>query len=282
MLADVLFGIWIVMSGALGWKRLGRHEIPSLLVLSITLLLSRLVAFVLMNPLAKVISRGPLEVFWVLSLTLWLLFFFLGWRFWLSWSNQRGGSVHTRIDMDEFGQPIVRGRGLQVVLGIVFGLVRGAVLYLGIVSCLAALVPNYMYRDGRGTAMIHAKSKSMQWMQMADPMLRRMGDVVQGLRSVRYIQRSTKAMRKVQRNASLKTLWNSRAIRTIRKDKRLLSRANQKRLGRRNPTLLLWIPSFHWAVTDAARAHALITLGKVLPAPFDKSNPRSQPTPRRK
>lgn len=284
MLADVVCVIWIVMAGALGWKRRFRRELPSLVILLVTWFVSQFLAHGLMRAVSSALGFGPIDAMLFLSLGLWTLLYFVFWRLWLKFQS-RPNTQQMRIELDEMGNPIVRGGALQGPLGGVIGLVRGVVLYIGVVSALAALVPSRFYKDGRGMAMVHPKSWSMKQIRSHDPNLKTFHDAARGLRSLQYLQRSGAARSKAFRHKELKAAWKTPAIRKLRKDGKLLNRANRKRQGRRDATLLLWLRSFQDAVAQPKTAKALALFAKHAPAPFDrgaKDPPKKRKKRRRK
>ena len=281
MLADVVSIIWVVMAGAMGYKRRARVELPSLILIALTLLISRFVGSLLGPSLAGIGGIGPYEASLYTSLVLWLALYWpllKGWNKWNQWTPESG----VRIELDELGNPVVKGAALQGIFGLLLGVVRGAILYVGVVSCIIALVPGRLYKDGRGTAVVHLDSKTMKWIKAYDPGFQKLLWTTRGLRSIQYLNTHWRARRSLVKTPAMKKIWQSEDIKALRKNRTLLNRAMRKRQGKKDPTLLLWLPAFQKAATSDATRKKLVMLAKAAPAPFDRKQKNNTKKTKRK
>jgi len=262
MLADIIFLLWVVGAGVLGWKRLFRVEVLALLSLLASYTAARLLAILLTGPLI-LSSLGPMGTRWLLSAVLWLGLAMalrpLVHRLRAS-ENQHG----IRVELDEAGEPVVRGAFLLKASGFFVGCLNGAALYLAITALLIPMIPLLLYKDGRGTVMIHPTSMSLRLLRDIDPDLRSLQKTAAGLRSL-LAAGSAKNEASVKSQPRLREILGLPVIQEARKNKKLLDRADSEKQGRRDPTLLLWLPSFQRLASDSSAVSALEELHHAFP-----------------
>lgn len=279
MLADVLTCIWVTMAAVLGWKRRAAYEMLSLVCLALAYVAARGSAIFLGPTLGVSAKIGPVGGQFLATASLWLIFYIVLLQ--VVKRLPRKAEAGVRIEVDEDGNPVVRGGVMPKIGGVLVGAVRGLVLFLGVVSLLVVLVPSFLYKDGRGTAMIQPKSMTMKTIKQWEPTLRAMEDVTKGLRSLQHLRANRKLrMQVIRKHPELKKLYDLPKIQKIRQDIKLLSRANKQRQGKRDSTLLLWLPSFQDAVRDAEVVDALGKMAEWAPAPFDRYKDKGAPKKR--
>ncbi len=276
MLADVLTCIWVTMAAILGWKRRAVYEVMSLVALVLAYVVARLAAEPLGATVGGIAKIGPLGGQFLAMAVLWFVLY-VAFLFGIK-RLPREAEAGVRIEVDEEGNPVVRGGVMPKIGGVLLGGVRGLILFLGVVSLLVALIPAFLYKDGRGTAMIQPASITMKMLKEHEPLLRAMEDVAKGLRSLQHLRANHKARARVMReHPSLKGLYDAPKIQRLRQDTTLLTKANQRRQGRRDSTLLLWLPQYQEAVRDAEVVRMLATFARLAPAPFDQYKEKGAP-----
>ena len=232
-------------------------------IMALSYPLSRVGSVYLANVGDGFVKKGPLAGSAVVVIVLWPLLYFVLQSLWKKIRSKQAESEEgIRISVDEFGNPVANRSGMfaKNLGGALFGLGRGAILYAGVLYLLLILVPSTMYKDGRGTVIVHPKSVTLRWLRNTDPVLVRMDQVTRGLQTIRGIQRHTRVRRNYRKSSIAQSLYRSPEVKKLRKNSKLLSRASSKTQGRRDSTLLLWLKSYQYAVFDTKTAKALHTL----------------------
>ncbi len=260
MLADIVCALWLVMSLVLGWKRKFKLEAPTFVILTISYILARIASIYLAHIVDGVMKKGPLTGAAVATLLLWPVLYYTLQYVWKQLrSKLPAGEAGIRISVDADGNPLINRSSLlgKSIGGAIVGLGRGIILYAGVLYILLLIIPSTMYKDGRGTVIVHPKSVTLKLLRQLDPILLRMEQVTRGLQTIRGIQTRVKIRRKYRKSKQAQALYRSPEIKRIRKKRKLLRRANSKRQGRRDSTLLLWLKSYQHAVFDTKTATAL-------------------------
>lgn len=268
MIADVVLGIWLIMAAVYGWKRKALLEFNSLLIFVVSYAIARIASVSLAPIVESSLGWGPIGTQVVISFVLCIvLYIVLG----MIWKKVRpiGSESGLRIELDAQGNPIVKGVKLKALLGAVFGILRGALMYVAVLHWLMLLVPIVSYNDGKGLTVVHPASYTIQTLRKLDPLLQRIDWTVKGLRTLRYTQHSRKARRKVYKDKTLRKWMRTKAGRRIQRNKTMLNRANSTKQGRRESTLLLWMKDFQQVVNDPHHSHMLQRIAHLVPAPFD-------------
>ncbi|MCK6512343.1 CvpA family protein [Myxococcota bacterium] len=269
MLADVLTCLWVTMAAVLGWKRRAVYEVMSLVALVLAYIGARLLAGPLGPMVGGIAKIGPLGGQFLATAILWFALY-VGLLFLIK-RMPREAEAGVRIEVDDEGNPVVRGGVMPKIGGLLLGAVRGLILFLGVVSLLVALIPVFLYKDGRGTAMIQPASITMKLLKEHEPVLRAMEDTAKGLRALQHLRANATVRARVMRqHPELKALYDSPKLQRIRQETTLLTKANQRRQGRRDSTLLLWLSPYQEAVRDPEVVQALATFARLAPAPYDQ------------
>lgn len=272
MIADIVLGIWLVMAAIYGWKRKALLELNSVMMFAISYLIARVAAGFAAPSLAGIkisgATLGPIGAEALASFVLWLTLYILLSLLWRKFKPS-GPESGIRIEVDAQGQPIAKSTTLKSLFGALFGMIHGTMLYAAILLWCMLLVPIISYKDGKGITMIHPGSHVIKVLRMVDPLLQRIDWSVKGLRSLRFYNQHRKVRRKAHRDKSLRKAVQSKPIKKLRRNSKLLSRANSSKQGRRDGTLLLWMPAFQKLVADPKTAKELKHIAKALPAPFD-------------
>lgn len=258
MLADIVCILWLLMSAVLGWKRTSSLEFPSLLLTVLSYGLARLISPTLAEVVDGIAKKGVLTGAAIATLLLWPILYLVLHAVWKK-IRPHGGSRSIRIRVDADGNPMVNQASLlsRNALGTLFGLMRGVVLYSGILYILLLIIPSSMYKDGRGTVIVHPKSISLKWIRRWDPTLRRMDQVNRGLQLLYGIKTRAKLRQKAYRTPQIAALLNSPDLITLSRNHKLLTRAVAPNQGLRDSTLLLWLKSYQKAVFYDSSALAL-------------------------
>jgi hypothetical protein len=255
-LADIIPLIWLLMAGYFGWKRMGRIELVSFVSVTVSFLLAYVVAFQVGPSLAgaKYAVTFPWLLFSLLWTFLWVVFAQIGNK-WLS----RNAGAH--IEMDEYGRPKMGKIWLSKFFGAFWGIVRGALLYVGFVGVSMVLVPTFFYAKGRGTAVVHPNSLSMKALVQHHPELRKLEEVAGGLRVLKH-RHKRHVRRQFKKSGEVQRLLRRKDIKALFRQKELLRRANHRRQGRKSATLLLWMPAFQRIFAKPETVAALRLLQK--------------------
>ncbi len=281
MLADVIFILWIIMGGVFGWQRRAAIELYSFIILAVTFIFARLLAQFFMFPIASIFNSRPIDTRLISFLILWLFLHIAVWKLWNAWSIKRKANIRIRYDAD--GNPIANPIPFWTkLLGFFIGIFRSAFLYAGIISALYLLVPSRFYKNNRGTTLVHPNSISLRWIKQLDPDIRRLEEVTQGLRSLRSLKYNLHRRYRCFKRTSLRQIWKMPQIIHLRRNRKLLSRANHGRQGRRDASLLLWMPAMQETLADATTSNALITLARQCPSPFDRKKSQAGHQKRKK
>lgn len=258
MLADVVCILWLLMSVVLGWKRTSKLELPSLLLMASSYVLARIISPFLAEMVDGIAKKGVLAGAAFATILLWPVFYLLLDAIWKS-IRPRGQSAEIRIRIDVDGNPIVNHAGMlsRNVGGAVLGLLRGTILYSGILYLLLIIVHSTMYKNGHGTVIVHPKSVSLRWIRQIDPTLSRMDQVNRGLQWLYSIRSRAQLRQMAYRNAKIMALLNSPPLLDLSRNRKLLTSANAAHLGKRDSALLLWIKSYQKTVANDASVRAL-------------------------
>jgi hypothetical protein len=277
MLADILTGIWVLMAAILGWKRQMRYEGMSLLAVVISYILARWLGDLGGAAIGGALKIGDVGGATFLTMALWLILYIGAMKMGKRLMQRETEASNVRIELDEAGNPVVSGGRFGKIGGLVVGGVRGAVLYGAVVAGLVVLIPSFLYKDGRGTAMVQPGSQVMALLQRHEPQLRRLDEAVKGLRALGHLRKNRKAYQAASRQPELDALLKLPQIKALWKEVKLLEKADNQRQGRRHATLLLWMPAFQAAVRDTKTVEALAELSRLSPAPFDRYRDKGAP-----
>lgn len=265
MLADVVCGLWLLMTAILGWKRKAKMEFPTLIILALSYGGARFGSLFLSGPVDSFAKKGPLAGAAMATVLLWPVLYYALQFVWKK-LPKGGNEAGIRITVDANGNPVVNRGSLltKSFLGAVFGVGRGVILYTGTLYILLLIVPSTMYKDGRGTVIVHPKSVTLKLVRQVDPTLKNMDSVTKGLQTLHLIRTSSKVRRKAYRSQDVRKLLRQPTIKKLRRKRKLLHRANYKRQGRRDSTLILWLRSYQETVTDPKSVQALKKLNKLM------------------
>lgn len=283
MVADIVLLIWLGMAAVYGWKRKMLIELNSLFMFLVSYAAARLVGMTFSASLAPSMKMGdttfgPLGTEALISFGLFLILSLLLSFLWKKF-KPAGRQAGIRIEVDAQGQPIVKGAKLKAFVGALLGMIRAALLYTAVLFWLMLLVPIVSFKDGKGLRVARPKAYTVQFMRQVDPTLQSIEWTTRGMRALRNLQRNRKARRKAYRNKQIKALLRSQPIKAIYKQRGLLAWADKPKHGRRDSTLLLWLPGFQQAVSDKQTAAQLKQLAKAFPAPFDIDRDKSSKVP---
>ncbi len=265
MLADIVCGLWLIMSGILGWKRKAKMELPSLVILMLSYGGARFASLFLANTVDSIAKKGPLAGAAMATLVLWPVLYYTLQFVWKK-IPKGGNEAGIRISLDANGNPVVNRGSLLTkgLLGALFGLSRGVILYAGTLYILLLIVPSTMYKDGRGTVIVHPNSITLKLVRQVDPTLKDMDSVTKGLQVLHHIRTRSRVRRKAYRNKKVRKLLKRPVIQNAYKNRKLLHRASHKRQGRRDSTLILWLRSYQEAVQDPKAVKALRRLTRLM------------------
>jgi len=269
MIADVVGVLCILMSVVLGIKQLGRVAFPSFLIVTVSYLCARVIGFFATQPLAGAL-KGQIGARVAVTAVSWLILYFLFdflWRKQVSKKPEEG----RRINFDADGNPIVGSMWPRRINGAFWGLLRGIVSYGGIVTIMLSLTPIHFFKNGHGTVVYHPNSTVMKVIIHYDPDQKSMEEVGRGLRSLHYYRTHRKVRRKARKDKELKALFADKTVKEMLTYKKEQKYAAKTRHGKRQASLLLWMPRFQELCVNSHKRSLLNRISKKLPAPNEKS-----------
>jgi hypothetical protein len=258
MLADIVLIVWILMTAVLGWKRRAAIELRTVLFLSLSYILARFAGLLLAPIASQFVAPGPITASAIVALIIWPIIYGVFAYAWKNFLPKQSDEAGIRIKVDAEGNPQLNHFGLRIqkLLGFVIGLIRGLVFYAGFIFFLMILTPSYLYTpEGRRITVVRTDSISMYWLHQIDPTLRRLDQVTAGLQILHAIRTKKTHSQRANQNPEIRKLLQTPQIKKIQRETKLLAHAIT--LGRRNSTLLLWIPQFQQLAADPSTASIL-------------------------
>ena len=198
MLADIVAIVWLLMVGFVGLRRGWKRELFGLLILIASSVIARLLALVLYKKMTAVFALGPLGTQIALFLIFWLLVYA---TIMAILHFFRSSESHISIPQNPDGSPNLLLIRINRFFGFSLGMLRGAVLYIGIMGALVVLMPiaTYKAQSGKGVAIVYPGSVSLKVVHLLDIDLRRFQAALTGLHVLHNLRCSPLKKNKLRR-----------------------------------------------------------------------------------